>query len=414
MATKTPYKYVGNSNVNTSRIPSHCQPKKVWLLLRHGTRNPNKAEIVAIKDKLPKLLTKIKEQQRLCDRDLRLLESFKADVVADEAKSLHAEGEVEMMAIAERLTMRFPTLITEDYHDEWYRFRSTDEERSRKSQFFFASGLFGRNVAYEVKFESSIRPHDPVIRFYKLCDKWLKTVKNNPETYLERQRFEESDLFRIRVLDDLSDKIGFNVSLDDLDAIYAACTFGQAWHPDKTSPWCGLLGDDQLDMLAYRSELKTFYVSGYGNRLNYDQACVVAEDILQHFDSVVNDNDKTKGVFYFSHSGALLKLATYLRLMNISQDEFPRHDNYDPDRRWRASIVDPFGSNIGLVLLQCEDNQSDEAVFKVALYLNEHLIPIPGCESDQDELCSYEAFKDLIASYNNDHNGKCDFQAICT
>lgn len=44
---------------------SGCSPKKIWMLVRHGTRNPSSSVIVKIKDRLPKIKELIIENDRL-------------------------------------------------------------------------------------------------------------------------------------------------------------------------------------------------------------------------------------------------------------------------------------------------------------------------------------------------------------
>ena len=44
------------------------------------------------------------------------------------------------------------------------------------------------------------------------------------------------------------------ISLDDLEAVYVGCVFGQAWNPDRTSPWCNVFEDEDLSVLEYRDD----------------------------------------------------------------------------------------------------------------------------------------------------------------
>lgn len=56
------------------------------------------------------------------------------------------------------------------------------------------------------------------------------------------------------------------------------------------------------------------------------------------------------GIFYFTHSGTILKM---LGLLGLFKDvENLRHDNYleMENRQWRTSKIDAFGSNIAFVL----------------------------------------------------------------
>lgn len=56
------------------------------------------------------------------------------------------------------------------------------------------------------------------------------------------------------------------------------------------------------------------------------------------------------GIFYFTHSGTILKL---FGLLGLYKDEIKlKHDNYNEmeNRLWRTSKIDAFGSNIAFIL----------------------------------------------------------------
>lgn len=57
-----------------------------------------------------------------------------------------------------------------------------------------------------------------------------------------------------------------------------------------------------------------------------------------------------KAVFYFTHSGTILKFLTHLGLYKDSDSL--RHDNYHKhiERLWKTSKIDSFASNIAFVL----------------------------------------------------------------
>jgi hypothetical protein len=59
-------------------------------------------------------------------------------------KFLHPEGELEHLMLAERFQSKFPDLFPELYVPGDFKFRATKTERSVKSQFFFATGMFDR------------------------------------------------------------------------------------------------------------------------------------------------------------------------------------------------------------------------------------------------------------------------------
>ena len=117
-----------------------------------------------------------------------------------------------------------------------------------------------------------------------------------------------------------------------------------------------------LDMLEYREDIKYYWKDGYGHTINTEQACVLVKDAVDNFRNITMGGEEQNGIFYFTHSGTILKLLSYLGLYKEEIDDQTggrmhlRHNNYDKmkdSRNWRTSFIDPFGSNVGLVLKKC-------------------------------------------------------------
>ncbi len=324
LATKTPYSFVANTAARRDD-PEGCEPRQFWLISRHGTRYPSKRGLQAIVERLPETAAEIAKAVRdgrspLCEETASMLEGWRPGASLEDEKNLHAEGELEMGLLAERFQSRFPALISQDYHPELFTFRATASQRATRSQFYFASGLFGRKVALaDVLFEESVRPHDPLIRFYKVCSKWQRDVKQNPESLREQRLFEESDVLRKGLLEPVTKRLGYSevLTLSDIDNMYNGCVFGQAWNPSSPAPWCQVFTQEELDLLEYREDLEYYWQDGYGYELSQRQACVLAKNVLENFDNVTRGVEgEEKGVFYFSHSGAILKFLSYLGLFH--------------------------------------------------------------------------------------------------
>ena len=184
LATKTPYEYVLDSIRSSKKsieLPDEdCKPSKFWLISRHGTRYPSKKGVEAIIDIMPEILNNIDlRETKLCEKGFELLKSWKPDVTVSDTKKLHPEGEKELTLMAERFADKFPNLLKQKYDPNKFRFRATDTQRAQQSAFFFATGLFDRKVAYEVKYDEPITPHDPLIRFYKVLYYLLKKNKKH-------------------------------------------------------------------------------------------------------------------------------------------------------------------------------------------------------------------------------------------
>lgn len=205
------------------------------------------------------------------------------------------------------------------------------------------------------------------------------------------------------VVEEVSTRLGFTKALPfkDIEGMYIGCVFGQAWKPAVRSPWCNVFKDQELEVMEYYEDLEYFWQDGYGYPLNYRQACVHMQDLVQNFRNVSLGLIEENGVFYFSHSGTMLKFFAYLGLF---KDEVPlRHDNYEEmkSRRFRTSKMDAFASNVVFVLQKCRGGNH-----KVGMFVNEVLTVIPGCF---ELWCDYEAFENAFKASLD----KCDFEKIC-
>lgn len=78
-------------------------PFQLWLVSRHGTRYPSKAGIAAISEELPELLRQAAaapNASTLCPETLEALGAWRPDVAPEQAKRLHAQGEMELTSLA--------------------------------------------------------------------------------------------------------------------------------------------------------------------------------------------------------------------------------------------------------------------------------------------------------------------------
>merc|ERR1712223_1019283 len=73
LASKTPYEYTFDPDTNM-KFPEACEPSKIWLVSRHGTRYPSKSGIDAINQILPSLTSL--NQTKLCTKDHQLLKNW--------------------------------------------------------------------------------------------------------------------------------------------------------------------------------------------------------------------------------------------------------------------------------------------------------------------------------------------------
>ncbi|KAG8224479.1 hypothetical protein J437_LFUL003202 [Ladona fulva] len=375
LGAKTPYRVRMNTNMDPIGYLG-CEPLQFWTIIRHGTRYPSSKVIRNMMKNLPLLKDKIlgsynEGKGELCEYEADLFTEWTLKVEEANEKQLAHEGEDEMKDLGERWLQRLPSLLTESYDNNSYEFRHTATQRTALSARSFAIGLFGRHKAAHVWYPQPIAK-DPLIRFYKLCSRWKKDVDKNPASLVEKLKFKETQEMKA-VVQRVSIKLGLNsLTYDDIHLMFITCGFETAWNKYSKSPWCAAFSEEDLKLLDFKS-----IASGKGSQ--------------------------KKGIFYFTHSGALLKLISLLGL--YKDEETLRSDNFDDlkylKRRWRVSYLDSFGTNLAFVLFRCSDD------FKIAGYHQERPFIFPGCDATP---CSLSKVRNLY----RDAVFMCEFDQTCS
>nr|XP_023025072.1 multiple inositol polyphosphate phosphatase 1 [Leptinotarsa decemlineata] len=403
LGTKTPYRIVSNKSFEKVEFEG-CTPRKIWMMVRHGTRNPKISLIEKIKIRLPEIKRLIVENVELPNdfirnRDLDLFRKWKNGLDHDDKKKLTHEGEEEMLLLAERMQNRFPQLFDNVYSNTSYKFKYTYSQRTQKSAYYFTTGLFGRATAKDVWYPEPSRK-DPILRFYKLCDKWNTEVKKNPSAMQEKLIFlngpEMADTVR-----DVNDRLGLReelLTLDDIVLMYEMCGFETAWNKKSKSPWCSPFTVDNLKVLEYAEDLKFYWQDGYGYELTYKQACPAFADMMTFMQSRIRFPRVT---VYFSHSGTILKMLAHLGLYKDEEVLTAKNYEHMSGRKWRTSLIDSFGSNIAFVLYGCGSEN------KLLTLHQENIIRLPACPDT--DLCDINKIEEFyLQSFES-----CDFNSIC-
>lgn len=139
LATKTPYRVVANLD-DAPADYAGCRPTRIWAMVRHGTRHPNRRIVRSMAGRLRQLRDDIVRAQRsgaataaadgaeatLCKRDVELFEhwppagSVAAGLRESGEMELTAEGHAELAALAERMQNRFADLMPDVYRNQSY------------------------------------------------------------------------------------------------------------------------------------------------------------------------------------------------------------------------------------------------------------------------------------------------------
>ncbi|KAF6204355.1 hypothetical protein GE061_002696 [Apolygus lucorum] len=413
LGTKTPYRVVANADEATPAYQG-CTPIYIAGVVRHGTRTPG----VKDADRMRKNLEKIKASSfvpetelespslyqdstrgTICQSEKDHIMSWKLTLESEEGKTLTREGEDEMFKLAQRYQKRYPDLLPKTYANSTFLFKFTQTQRTEESAKHFTTGLFGKDQSRQVWFPEAL-DKDPILRFYKLCERWKEDVKNNESSKEELIAYKNTAeaLFMTREISRHL-RLNYTLSYDDVYLMYVTCAFEVAWHKERRSPWCVVFTREDIQVLEYGEELKYYWRDGYGFDVNHQQACVLTRDIFDRFES--RKESGQKALFYFTHSGTLLKLLSHLGLY---RDAFKlKHDitgQQRRDRSWRVSYIDTFGTNFVFVFYNCSGD------LKVLTLHQERVVHVPGCPGG--DLCPLDALRQLLGA-----NESCQFATIC-
>lgn len=125
LGTKTPYRLIANLNSSEIRYEG-CEPIKIWMMIRHGTRNPGDQLITSMNTQIMQLRDEIvinheEGKNDFCDGIIQKFEAWSPMVTFNKKKILVKEGEEEMTELAKRFKLRFPELFPNDYSEDFYQ-----------------------------------------------------------------------------------------------------------------------------------------------------------------------------------------------------------------------------------------------------------------------------------------------------
>lgn len=97
----------------------------MWIIVRHGTRNPGDDDIKEMAVRGPQLVSLVLKAHKegkgeLCKADLERLEKWKFDLKPENEKLLTNSGREELKTMGERYRKRFPGLLDMQFDKEKY------------------------------------------------------------------------------------------------------------------------------------------------------------------------------------------------------------------------------------------------------------------------------------------------------
>ncbi|XP_066304113.1 multiple inositol polyphosphate phosphatase 1-like [Branchiostoma lanceolatum] len=403
-----------------------CKPVHVSMLMRHGTRYPQKRII----GKIDYVVSSIRHYGSKEKDIVNVMRRWQNSFEWQDAMMLSETGKWEMEELAGRTVQRFPAVF-HGAKPESLRIVSSTKNRTIDSASAFVRGIW--NGLKEIKAADSIKDPrklkteagpqtDKLLVFLEKCKKWAEEVEGSPEALQEVSKFLEGPEVR-SVLKNITSQLGPSVLLDfsaaHLKVMWTICAMETAVYGGR-SIWCDLFRPEDLQVLEYLSDLTSYWKHGYGHRVNYRPGCNLLQEMLKPMEGFVSGNKSSlRGQFLFGHTDTLVALYSLLGLFKdrapLRADNFAEHKN----RVFRTSHISPFGANLALVLYKCDGvspcdeseqgkptqdapqgSQPDDPAgskFRVMMMVNERVEQFPGWHQAS---CPYEVvrmlYKDVL------------------
>lgn len=401
----TSYEKVHGTNMDKHSLVSDCEPTKVWILHRHGTRLPTKGVIEQL-PRLEELQQQIKKNwetkslkrtsSAICELDYWNIQMWRRNtsITVDQAEFLTSQGYNDLRGTALTYKKLFPGILAQPYDNKQFHFRHTDSQRTTESFKAFADGLFGGNNNAQAEPQPE---KDYFLRPYDYCESWKGHDYNGPQT--EDYKFKHSELWN-KTLQEVSSRLGFDYTLEasDVELMYDACRYELAWKPDRTSPWCGAFLPEHIYTLEYSDDVHYYYKCGYGYDENSRINCRLVKDMLHH----LNSSSQPNAVAYFAHS---MGVQTLLTALGVAKDTTPLlATNFEnmSKRQWTSSSIDPFASNFVAVKYECNPQNVNAEKEHVIFFLNQNIVDLEWCNVG---LCSMSK---VMERYRNFAEADCD------
>ncbi|CAB4068968.1 MINPP1 [Lepeophtheirus salmonis] len=328
-STKTSYFAVRSTD--DIRLPRGCNVNRLWILARHGTRNPGDDSIIEIAKEGPRIQKEIikkssQSKGKICTLDMIDFKDWKFNLTTKDESLLTDSGFREHFELARKFKEDFPHILDIPYDPKLFKFRHTNKERTMKSAEGFAKGLFPyvKNVSMEKPLDK-----DPLLEFEDFCDKWKQDVDDSSDKYTERKQFLEG-----KEMQSVLSNVRYYTGITE-------------WTTNDT------LFED-LKVLEYYEDLKYWYSNGYWKPVTTKMPCPLMKDLIETFE-----------------------MKSYLKA-KLYKDDYPlKHSNYNEtqNRQYKTSNIGSFSANVAFALINCPSGRR---------------IKIPQCSS---EPCDYKEFK---------------------
>ena len=405
-SSNTPYEY-SRGDITKVQWSDQLVPTRFYLIARHGSRHLLAQYVISMDKFLDKILLEDEGIKRL-----PWLRTWKRPLYFQDLH-LVPQGMLEHYHLAQRYKKKFPAFFP-PYYPTRYHIRSTHILRTSQSAASFLFGIFegmgplnqfslptnlSTNGFQPVGLEIESADEDELLRFMDNCPAYTNCpmTKNSK---LETTKLQKSEKYKKLILDPISERTGFSLTVEDAEGLYDLCNFEHVSPTESNnSSFCDLIPRSAFALLDYSRDFYGYYKSSYPNKLGYELSCVILEDVLREFES-----EESATALRFAHSETIVPLIT---LLGINKDQDIIY-TWDKDRFWnrttKLSELDPFATNMGFVVFK--NSSSGQDIIKI--YLNEREVKITACVSSE-EGCTRDELLDIVRGTL----GQCDRSAMC-
>merc|ERR1719495_1452885 len=215
----------------------------------------------------------------------------------------------------------------------------------------------------------NIKKDNKLLRFYDNCPKYQEDVKKNKRTYREMEKFLRSEHFE-HLAARVRNKTGANITIPHISLVWQMCRFDAAWYPGNTSSWCSVFSYEDLKIFEFLDDLKYYYKDGHAHNITAEMTQPLFSDIINRMKDIRDGVQTNKTVLNFAHEEPVLPLLTALGLYKDEKDLLAS-DWPTKDHLWKTSRIGSFGSNIGILVLKCETNSTDNEVSDTKTFSSE-------------------------------------------
>ncbi|XP_053244600.1 multiple inositol polyphosphate phosphatase 1 isoform X1 [Podarcis raffonei] len=393
--------------------PASCAPLQLGAVFRHGTRFPTRKQI----QKLGRLHGLVQGNAGKCNASAASrLARWTMWLRPDMDGKLAPRGRRDMEMLARRLARRFPSLLARNRR---FAFVSSSKHRCLDSAAAFREGLRqaldGQRQGTSQKHATTtegIETNDKLMRFFDLCERFVKDIEDNDTAMHELDAFKEGPEMK-EVVGKIANTLCLPVNDLNADLVQVAfftCSFELAIK-NISSPWCSLFSEEDAKVLEYLNDLKQYWKRAYGYPINSRSSCILMQDIFKHLDQAVTESKSSKPIsspviLQFGHAETLQPL---LALMGYFKDEEPlKANNYHRQmhRKFRSGRIVPYAANLLFVLYHCDQATSPKEEYKIQILLNEKLLQFPHTGE------TVALYTDLKNHYNEALQN-CHFSEVC-